>query len=1170
MTHRDPADPHRGPKPVPRRPGRMPFPGGLASVLLSSARFSWALSLLGPRTAARLLGLRPPFDLAQLEAWNQAAEEDLDEPFARVYAAAAEVQDRFVDSFFSFLDPARWPGGVRRETLDATTFVVLGDGLSAGLGHFSLESSYQETSFPALVADALGVPLRQPLMQPPGLGDIVGLDPQPPIVPNVRQSTVLDAGLPQKADLGNLSVPGFDLDDAVERRARAPLVDRDSGLQTLANFVLGLPYLEYGSDGPSQLDYARRRNPTLVVVCFGYDEILRAAVAGDAGVLPDGEGFGRRLERLLAGLPETATVIVTSVPDPFDSAYFSTRERAAEILKTTPRFLADQWGVRATDRVTLRGLWAMGYQTMARAVGPLAESPVVDATLVSAVAESVSAANEAISRVAKSRGSHVFDLHGVLADVAVRGLDLPRRSLGAGYLGGLYLLNGAYPGPTLNAEIAAGMLRWLGETFGVRCRGVDVAAVAERDGNTLTELAPGAIATDAFLRPRSEDEIPRMRDPGGPVEPVPIQTTYPSRQLAKARCTPAVGTPAGGLADPSYAEPGFLPLEIPSEGLDYTLDVNADLSCFGDALRVVDCPGEAPVVPGFPPFGLSERTLFGGFLPTCSPLSGRVRVRIAPPDSGGRARFEIRHPGGLRGEPGDLTGPVLFRMPVQHSQVRDLPGAVSSGVLDTRTGAVYDFHYNLQNMNTALDSLLLANPSLPPALLSTQLTFPGQPNGGSSWARFTPRDDGLFDVSLAAHLFVPLGSGTDDEPLRFALPFTTPDLRAATCLARGASLHPRIFVTTRPSPSAASVPVFPSGASSSGAAGLPYDSVMEFCAFTRDTYFGDAFDLHAPELGAGSATGRSHLMARIRVQFGSPTDGTVPVVFQVLPPGGLLSAAPVPPPFVPGVSRGAAGFDTELHFPRLTYAQSGLSSPDDPFNVCSASVHLDSGQTVGPLLWRGYVVQELFAALLMVEPCTPADSFNYQGPARFVRGPGGGWVLHWNGTVFIPYPQGYAFPSPTSDGRPAIVIQGDSRLDPFRAVRAGSRVALSATVLEGEVERATSPATGAVFSYRWSIPSDPKRAREARFEYANQTHGGRFELTALSWLDVACSSGAGGHAAADTVTFGGFGTWSEDPGRLHQVSVQISTARDAPYVGIQVDGGITSNADVRPQQRPVA
>ena len=1155
----------------------------MRKLLTSTLSFSWAMTLLGTRGLTRLLGLRTPATQQELAALNKASKEHLSGPFEGVHQMAEDIQDRLVDGLFDSLGE---PEGSRRpaSTFDPSTFVVLGDGLAAGMGHFALEGSFQATSFPALVARALGTPLRQPLFQPPGLGDVIGLEPRPPIVPEIRQSTVLHE-LPPAADLGNLAVPGFTLADALERRPIAPLVDRSSSLQTLTNFILGLPELEIRPDGGrTQVEYALGLHPTLALVCFGYDETLRAAVDGDLRILPTRLTFERQLSRLLRTLEQETSVIVTTVPDPFDSAYFSPPRTAAEILKTTPDFLEQQWEVQPTDQIHLTGLWAMGYQTMAREVASLAGSAVIDQAFSDTVRARVTELNAAIRSVAERNGARVFDLGEVLRNVAQHGLEIAGRCLRADYLGGLYLLNGVYPGPTLNAHIASAFVEWLNRTFELAHRPASVDEIATTDANTLTELAPGPPSTDAFLRPRTPEEIPQIPTPQGPVQPPPIQTTYPSLQPGKENCVPAKGIPAAGLADPSSVDPDFQPIDIPAEGLDYTLEINPELSCFGDALRPVDCPGEPPTLPGFPPFGLCERTFFGGFLPTTSSLSGNVQIKITAPDANGFARFEIRHPDGLRGAAGDLTGPQLFRMPVQHTAVRDLPGLVSSGKLEVRTGRVFDFHYNLQNMNTALYTLLELNPWLPAPIRSTLLTFPGQPNGGSTWAEFTPRPDGLLDVSLAAHMFVPFGTGTEDAPLRFALPFTSPDLAAASFVARGTSIHPRIFVTTRATPgtnqtaagdldagastriSATIQPVAP-------ASDVPFNSVVELSAFSNETYFGDAFDLHAPELGDGGAVGRSHLLGRVRVQFGARTGDTVPAVFQILPPGGLLSDAPAPPQFLPpGVSRGGAGFNTVLHFPKQAYPQSGLASPDDPFNVCSATLHLGTGQTVGPLLWRGYVVQALFSELIQVEPCTPADSFNYQGPASFDRRADGGFVLRWNGAVYLPYPKGFAFPSSAPGGRPPIVTKGESRLDPFRSIRAGvSRHPGKRGVMQGDVAEARSPATGEEFSYRWSIPYDPRRANQARFEYVNHTHGNAFRLTSLSWLDFSRTLDSPAEQSShDVVTFSGFGAWSEDPETLHQVSVQISTAPDAPFVGIQVDGGAISNVDIKPERRPVA
>ena len=54
----------------------------------------------------------------------------------------------------------------------------------------------------------------------------------------------------------------------------------------------------------------------------------------------------------------------------------------------------------------------------------------------------------------------------------------------------------------------------------------------------------------------------------------------------------------------------------------------------------------------------------------------------------------------------------------------------------------------------------------------------------------------------------------------------------------------------------------------------------------------------------------------------------------------------------------------------------------------------------------------------------------------------------------------------------------------------------------------------------------------------------------------------------DTVQFTGFGSWTGDS-QPHIATVQISTAPDFPYVQILIDGGTTSQADMRPAESPL-
>src|ERR1700694_5231931 len=78
----------------------------------------------------------------------------------------------------------------QQSKLDTTTFVVLGEGLAAGMADFGLRDIYQQQSFPALIAKQIKTDFPQPLIEPPGIGSVPGFPALAVTVPARGQSTV--------------------------------------------------------------------------------------------------------------------------------------------------------------------------------------------------------------------------------------------------------------------------------------------------------------------------------------------------------------------------------------------------------------------------------------------------------------------------------------------------------------------------------------------------------------------------------------------------------------------------------------------------------------------------------------------------------------------------------------------------------------------------------------------------------------------------------------------------------------------------------------------------------------------------------------------------------------------------------------------------------------------
>jgi hypothetical protein len=82
------------------------------------------------------------------------------------------------------------PELAKAQKLDTTTFVVMGEGLAAGMANYGLSSVVQNQDFAALMAAQMGTGMEQPLIQPPGIGDVVGYPGQEVMVQKYPQGSV--------------------------------------------------------------------------------------------------------------------------------------------------------------------------------------------------------------------------------------------------------------------------------------------------------------------------------------------------------------------------------------------------------------------------------------------------------------------------------------------------------------------------------------------------------------------------------------------------------------------------------------------------------------------------------------------------------------------------------------------------------------------------------------------------------------------------------------------------------------------------------------------------------------------------------------------------------------------------------------------------------------------
>ncbi len=1085
------------------------------SLIKSAFSFSWALSVFGIRQMREILSSR-----------TNSAGESFDKVTASATRRITQSPKNGSGTDGKIPPPPQLPSPptlpeppkqkVDRGRLDTNVFVTLGEGLAAGVGNFALYADVQQTSFPAFLARQMQSDFIQPLIESPGLGNLVGFAEQPVVLPNLAQTTVLE-NLPPAA-VQNLSVPCFRLKDALELRARQPLVQRHDAKQTTANLVFGLPAISRGeAEMPTQLEAALSQNPTFALVELGYYEALEAAVNAAPQHLPKAEDFHFDLARLHTYLQETgADVLFLTIPDPFDTAHFADIFTAAKILKVEPSVLLELYDIGENDLINLNGLNEISFQIFARSFEPLPENCVINATTAAEISERVRRLNEEIASLASEQKTSVFDLHRLFKRIRHEGFFIGGRKINSEYLGGFYSLNGYYPGATGQALIANEILNFLNQKFAARFPHVDIAAVSRTDPVFAYKQADGTNWTLQELR--------QMQS-----KPQPAEIPKPRIESS--------GTSPKHSHQPENSQ--FV-IQLPP-GLEQTLPLNKDKSYFGDGIGAVDCREPRGIQ-----WGSCGNYLFGGLAMVDSHLSGHLHIGFSPPQNG-LTTFTVSFPEGLSGDDSVLTTPVMFKMAFQQARVDAVPGTVSTGVLNLLTGEVSDLKIYAQYRATALLALVSANPTFP----RQPLMFPGQ--YGSASARFDQRDDGLLDFTFYGSTFVPLGDG-----IEWTLNFMSREGKFATIPARGTAMHPHLSLSTKQTDSAP--PTCPE---------IPFDTVQEFTLMTHNSSFGDQFTLDIPELG-GNGKGRSHILGRAIIQFGSKAGNSVPVSVTLSRLGGMLDKledSPIVDVFPGKLTAGAQGFDEFLRFPQRTYSLDDLAILSDPFDLSVGAIDLHSGEMLNDLLHRGFINQDLIFALLRVEPRTPKDSFYFRGPAQIEKGRTGQNIFRFQGIVRVPYPPGFNFPQPNLTT--AFVAGANSYLDPFLWIQAiqNHQPKSFFKAGSGKLIRAS---VGDIFSYRYRITENPAK-NDTYFEYENHTQKGVFKMHSLAWVDFCNSRSATTAKEFDTVSFTCFGVWTKDGlSSIQQATVQISTAKNAPYVGIQIANGAISNVNIKPESEESA
>lgn len=384
---------------------------------------------------------------------------------------------------------------------DFSRFVALGDSLGAAFTSGGLVRGAQEDSVPALVArQATGAAIEQPLVSEPGIPPLLRLQSLSPLViaplPGLGQPLELD--LPRPYD--NLSVPGFDVGDALRSRERPG--------DDLASLILRAD--------AKMLEQALALQPTFALVWLGNNDVLSAATSGrvvEGVTLTPLDRFEDDYTTLVGALANAgADLALATIPDVTAIPFVTTIPPVVVDPATgepvpgpggEPIPLLGPGGrpLGPDDRVLLTAspLLEQGIGIPAQLGGTgegLPDEAVLSATEVDAIRARVAGFNQVIRATADQLGAAVADVNALLDRAATTGVNLGGVTFTSEFVtGGLISLDGVHATPLGYAVVADEFIRAINETYGARIPPVDLFPFLFGEDASAIPSIPGAVVS---------------------------------------------------------------------------------------------------------------------------------------------------------------------------------------------------------------------------------------------------------------------------------------------------------------------------------------------------------------------------------------------------------------------------------------------------------------------------------------------------------------------------------------------------------------------------------------------------------------------------------------------------------------------------------------------------
>lgn len=383
-------------------------------------------------------------------------------------------------------------------SIDPTSYVAVGNSLTAGMQSGGVVEAFQRYSFPNLIATQFGTAsFVQPLIPAPGTGAIMKLTSISPVTIVTGETNVNPpSNSAHPVPYHNLGIPGAILFDAID----------ESSILVRAQQRSNPYYLLYMRDqdlfGKSVIEQALRLKPTVMTFWFGANDVLgyvtsggtrgtnTGAGGGEPGKLPTEPVVFRSLYATALNAIKTASpatkVIVGTIPNPTVIPFCTVVPRKIPNPQNASQLLSIYYKkkdgsvheVGNDDYVllTAQAQFARGFGLTP--ANPLESNYVLDKDELAIATVALSEFNTIIREEAAKVGYVVADVSSEFDKIAREGYHAAGESYTFAYIsGGLFSLDGVHPTSRGYGLLANIFIAAMNKGYGANIPFVDITRI---------------------------------------------------------------------------------------------------------------------------------------------------------------------------------------------------------------------------------------------------------------------------------------------------------------------------------------------------------------------------------------------------------------------------------------------------------------------------------------------------------------------------------------------------------------------------------------------------------------------------------------------------------------------------------------------------------------------